>query len=162
MQAGFFSTNITPPIGTMQAGNYNRQYIQGLAGSMKVRAAVFEQDGLLYAFAGVDCCAIDRATIAAALEYARQQAGIQFAGHIISASHTHSGAAVRFFDFQLAKADPKVLALLQDSPLPDPGTTTGAPTAGQRADHGIQSLQPRLLNSGIGHEDSWCSTGDSI
>ncbi|MDY0175699.1 MAG: hypothetical protein RBT25_02265 [Lentisphaeria bacterium] len=157
MQAGFFSTNITPPIGTMQAGNYNRQYIQGLAGSMKVRAAVFEQDGLLYAFAGVDCCAIDRATIAAALEYARQQAGIQFAGHIISASHTHSGAAVSaFFDFQLLqKADPKVLALLQDSPLPDPWYNDWVRR--QLASALImayKSLQPCLLNSGIGHEDS--------
>ena len=50
----------------MQAGNYSPQFIQGFAGPAKVRAAVFEQDGKLYAFAGVDCCAIDKATITGA------------------------------------------------------------------------------------------------
>ena len=31
MQAGFFTTDITPPLGTMRAGNYRRMYISGIA-----------------------------------------------------------------------------------------------------------------------------------
>ena len=42
MKAGFFASNITPPIGTMQAGGYNEAHIKGIAGPLKVRAAVFE------------------------------------------------------------------------------------------------------------------------
>jgi hypothetical protein len=157
MQAGFFATDITAPVGTMQAGNYSPQFIQGFAGPLKVRAAVFEQDGKLYAFAGVDCCAIDKATITGALDLVRQQAGIEFDGHIISASHTHSGAAVSsFFNLELLRdANPAIVELLRDSPVSDPWyndwvrrqLATALIMAHKR-------LEPCLLNMGKGSEDA--------
>ena len=157
MQAGFFTTDITAPVGTMQAGDYNPHFIQGVAGPLKVRAAVFEQDGQLYAFAGVDCCAIDKATITGALDFVRQQTGIEFDGHIISASHTHSGAAVSsFFDLELLRdAKPAIVELLRDSPVPDPWHNDWVRR--QLATALIMAykrLEPCLLNMGKGSEDA--------
>ncbi|HPY90438.1 MAG TPA: hypothetical protein PLT23_06900, partial [Lentisphaeria bacterium] len=90
MQAGFFSTDITPPIGAVRAGNYSRIFIMGVTGAMKVRAAVFEQDGYRVGIAGVDCCSIDRSLIKKALDHVLELEKIQFNETIISASHTHT------------------------------------------------------------------------
>jgi hypothetical protein len=140
MKAGFYAADITPPIGTMQAGNYNKQYLKGVAGPLKIRAAVFEQDGKQVALAGVDCCSISDKVINRALEIAKNH-GTSFDSHVISASHTHSGAALSsFFDLDIvAKADQKVIDLLKDSPVPDPLVRRmGNTTTGNSTRHGKQ------------------------
>lgn len=156
MKAGFYAADITPPIGTMQAGNYNKQYLKGVAGPLKIRAAVFEQDGKQVALAGVDCCSISDKVINRALEIAKSH-GASFDGHVISASHTHSGAALSsFFDLDIvAKADQKVIDLLKDSPVPDPWfvewATRQLATALIMAS---KKLEPATISNGVGHEDN--------
>ncbi|MFA6931857.1 MAG: hypothetical protein WCT05_16155 [Lentisphaeria bacterium] len=155
MQAGFFSTDITPPIGTMQAGNYSPQYLTGIAGALKVRAAVFEQDGFLTGFAGVDCCALSKETIALALDFAAEKGGLKLDHYIISASHTHSASAVSaFFDLELLKkADAKVRDLLKDSPVPDSWLTDWVVRQlGTALIMAFRNLEPALLNIGSGEE----------
>ncbi len=157
MQAGFFATDITAPIGTMQAGNYSPQYLDGVAGPLKVRAAVFEQDGFLTAFAGVDCCTISKETIAKALDFAFEKGGLKFDHHIISASHTHSAAAVSsFFDLDiLERADDKVRELLKDSPVPDPWYTDWVVRQlGTALIMAFRRLEPALISSGSGEESA--------
>ena len=121
MKAGFFSTSITPPIGTMQAGGYNEARIQGIAGPMKVRAAVFETDTGRVAFAVVDCCEIGRPTIDLALSYYEKMKGPKLDSFIISATHTHSGAAVSSFlqADMIEKMPPEVIELIKYTAAPD-------------------------------------------
>ncbi|NLZ64663.1 MAG: hypothetical protein GX902_12745 [Lentisphaerae bacterium] len=157
MQAGFFTTDITPPLGTMRAGNYRRMYISGIAGPLKVRAAVFEQDGCKVGFAGVDCCTLSQEVIAQALDFAAVQGGLKLDYHIISASHTHSGGAVSsFFDLALLRqADPKVAALLKDSPVPDQWFTDWvARQLGTALVMADKKREEAWLNIGTGQEDS--------
>jgi len=157
MKAGFFATDITAPIGTMQAGNYNRQYLEGVAGPLKVRAAVFEQDGFLTGFAGVDCCAISKETIALALQFAFEKGGLKLDHHLISASHTHSAAAVSsFFDLELLKnADVRVRNLLKDSPVPDAWYTDWVVRQlGTALIMASRRLEPALINCGSGQESA--------
>ena len=155
MQAGFFSTDITPPIGAMRAGNYSRMYIAGVTGAMKVRAAVFEQDGYRVGIAGVDCCTIDRSLIKKALDHVLELEKMQFAETIISASHTHTGAsASSFIDLeQAAKMDPKVVALTEYTPLPSDWYVDWV--ARQLATALIMAarrVEPALIGTGIGEE----------
>ncbi|MDD3954024.1 MAG: hypothetical protein PHY82_08940 [Lentisphaeria bacterium] len=155
MKAGFFSTDITAPVGTMQAGNYSPQYLTGVAGPLKVRAAIFEQDGFLTAFAGVDCCVVSKETIARALDFALQKGGLKLDYHIISASHTHSAAAVSsFFDLELLNnADPRVRNLLQDSPVPDAWYTDWVVRQlGTALIMASRRLEPALINCGSGED----------
>jgi neutral ceramidase len=155
MQAGFFATDITAPIGTMQAGDYTPQHLEGVAGPLKVRAAIFEQDGFITAFAGVDCCAISKEMITRALEFAREKGGLKIDHHIISASHTHSAAAVSpFFDLKLLeKADERVKAMLKNSPLPDTWYTDWVVRQlGTALIMAYRHLEPALINAGSGEE----------
>lgn len=156
MRAGFFSTDITPPVGTVRAGNYNRMYTQGVLAPLKVRAAIFEQNGFKVAFAGVDCCTISKEIIDAALDYARKTAGLELDHYIISASHTHSGAAVSpFFDQDLlSKGNPKVFELLKDSSVPDPWYSDWViKQLGTALIMAEQKLEEAVLNIGSGHDD---------
>lgn len=155
MRAGFFATNITPPMGTMQAGNYSPAYIKGVAGDMKVRAAVFENEGRNVAFAVVDCCSLARVEINRALEYYSRMNAPKIDSFIISATHTHSGPSVSSF----VQADlidcmkPEVKALLKDSPMPDRWfvdyvcrqIATAIAVAAQR-------LEPAMISTGKGEE----------
>ena len=110
MKAGFFSTSITPPIGTMQAGGYNEARIQGVAGPLKVRAAVFETDAGRVAFAVVDCCSIGRPTIDLALSYYEKMKGPKLDSFIISATHTHSPCASSIPLSHWRKAEPLLVS----------------------------------------------------
>ncbi len=158
MQAGFFSADITPPIGAMRAGNYSRMYINGVTGAMKVRAAVFEQDGCRIGIAGVDCCTIDRGLIQKALAHVEELEKFKFDETIISASHTHTGAsAASFIDLeQAARMDPKVVALTEYTPLPSEWYVDWV--ARQLATALIMAarrVEPALVSTGIGEESGF-------
>ena len=47
MKAGFHTTDITPALGMEAPGGYLKAHIQRIHDPLKVRAAVFEQDGVL-------------------------------------------------------------------------------------------------------------------
>jgi len=158
MQAGFFSTDITPPIGAVRAGNYSRIFIMGVTGAMKVRAAVFEQDGYRVGIAGVDCCSIDRSLIKKALDHVLELEKIQFNETIISASHTHTGAAASsFVDLDLvAKMDPKIAALTKDTAVPSEWYVDWV--ARQLATALIMAsrrIEPARISTGIGEESGF-------
>ena len=158
MRAGFYATEITPPVGTMRAGGYSPVYIEAIAGPLKVRAAVFEDGDRRVAMAGVDCCSLSQSLVAAGLGYLRGMGGPTLDDVIISASHTHSGAAVsKFTDAAVSdRMAPAVLDLLKDSAVPDAWFTdwvarqlaTTLFMASRRA-------EPALLNTGVGTESGF-------
>lgn len=158
MKAGFFSTIITPPIGTMQAGGYNPAYIKGIAGPLKVRAAIFETEGKRVAIAGIDCCSLGKELIDKAFEYAKSMGELQLDSFIISASHTHSGAAVSSArNSEISKKmDPEVLALSKNSALADPWFTDWV--SRQLATALImaaRNVEPAIINTGLGEESGY-------
>lgn len=121
MRAGFFATDITPPAGTMMAGNYSPMFIQGVKTPVKVRAAMFEKDGKHVAFAVIDCCTLDRTLIDKALKYYAEADAPKIDSYIISATHAHSAGAVSTFmqgDI-IPKMDPKIVKLIKLSAVPD-------------------------------------------
>ena len=94
MKAGFYETDITPPLGVERAGSYHKIYIQGILTPLKVRAGVFDNGEKKVAFAGIDVCMIDAAACDAACEIVAKICNIPRENIMIGASHTHSGGAV--------------------------------------------------------------------
>jgi len=94
MKAGFYETDITPPVGIERAGSYRKIYIQSILTPLKVRAGVFDNGEKKAAFAGIDACMIDAAACDAACEIVTKACGISRENIMIGASHTHSGGAV--------------------------------------------------------------------
>lgn len=94
MKAGFYETDITPPIGVERAGSYGKIYIAKILTPLKIRAGVFDNGETKAAFAGIDACMIDAAACDAAGEIVTKTCGIPRENIMIGASHTHSGGAV--------------------------------------------------------------------
>lgn len=94
MKAGFYETDITPPVGAERAGAYSKLYIQSVLTPLKVRAGVFDNGQKKAVFAGVDVCMIDAAACDAACDIVNRICGIPRKNIMIGASHTHSGGAV--------------------------------------------------------------------
>jgi hypothetical protein len=94
MQAGFFETDITPPVGTEQAGGYGKMLVQSIHDPLKVQAAFFANDTVKVALIGVDTCFIGFDIVEKVREQLRERCGIPAANCIIGASHTHGGGAI--------------------------------------------------------------------
>jgi len=155
MRAGFYAADITPPIGAMRAGSYSPIFIQGIAGPMKVRAAVLESGDRRVAVVGVDCCLLHRHLVETALAHLENNGGPALDDVIISASHTHSGAAVSGFagTAVYTQMAPEVRDLLKDSAVPDPWYTDWV--ARQLATAILMAakrLEPAQINTGVGTE----------
>ncbi len=94
MKAGFFETDITPPIGTERAGSYCKLYLENIHDPLKVRAAVFDNGEQKTALVGIDACFIGFDTIKEVQDEVFKLCGMTPESIIIGASHTHSGAAL--------------------------------------------------------------------
>ena len=159
MKAGFFATNITPPIGAMRAGGYNEEHIQGIAGPLKVRSAVFENESGRVAFAVVDCCSIGRPVIDKALGYYEAMKGPKLDSFIISATHTHSGAAVSSFlqSDIIDKMSPEVIELTKYSAVPDAWFSDFvARQIATAIFMAASKVEPAVINTGKGEEAGYC------
>ena len=154
MQAGFFSTDITPPIGTMRGGDYFPLFIEGMPDRSKFGLRFLNRMASDW-FCRVDCCGIGKGIIDQALEFAYEKAGLKLDHYIISASHTHSAAAVTTSKSRniLAKADPKVLKLLKDSAKADDWFNDWVVRQlGTALIMASRRLEPAWINSGTGEE----------
>ncbi len=158
MKAGFFATDITPPTGTMQAGNYSPQFINGVAGAVKIRASMFEKGDQHVLFAVVDCCSLSKTFINKALSHYAKTDGPKIDSYIISATHTHSGPAISTFlqSDLVDKLAPEAVALTKDSAVPDDWFVEYAArqlaTAIQMAAH---RMEPAVISVGKGQESGF-------
>jgi len=94
MKAGFSEKDMTPPPGTQRAGAYRVMRLGEMHDPIKVRAAVFEQNGERVALAGVDVCMVNRKTVLAARAEIFKNTGVKPENVLIAASHTHSGGSL--------------------------------------------------------------------
>jgi len=122
MKAGFFETDITPPVGMEKPGGYGKAYCSVRHDPLKVRAGVFGDDGERVALVGIDTCVIGRRTVAAAREAITATCGICGDHVLIGASHTHSGGPLfGIFPDAVAAAPQLVRELaLEHSTVVDP------------------------------------------
>ena len=116
MRAGFFTCDITPPIGMEQPGDYHKAYIERIHDPLKVRAAVLEADGVEIAFVGVDTCGLSSArTIARVRSEIERQCGIPALNIMVAASHAHSAGPLAEIDGDgFADASPLVQRLVTE------------------------------------------------
>jgi len=91
MKAGFFETDITPPVGMEKPGGYGKAYCADRRDPLKVRAGVFDDGESRVALVGIDTCVIGERTVAEARQEIQDRCGIDGGSVMIGASHTHSG-----------------------------------------------------------------------
>ena len=122
MKAGFFTADITMPIGYEMSGGFLKAYSQRIMGPLKIRAAVFSDGKINTAFAVVDSSNIDKTLISLALAEAKERCGISFDAYIISASHVHTGGYLRQSPVEKLRSvlDAELFAKMETSSLPAP------------------------------------------
>jgi len=91
MKAGFFETDITPPVGMEKPGGYGKAYCAVRHDPCKVRAGVWDDGQCKVALVGVDTCVIAADTVSKAREVIERYSDIDGANVMVGASHTHSG-----------------------------------------------------------------------
>lgn len=152
MKAGFFETDITPPYGVERAGSYGKIFICSVLTPLKVRAGVFDNGSTKVAFAGVDCCFIDKTACDAAKQIIEETCGITPANVMIGASHTHSGGAVTaMLDSDLLKDAPEDIIELAMNQSP-------SATDFYRK-HVIQQIATAVISADMNKEDALLNFG---
>ena len=89
--AGFATTDITPPVGWRRAGNYTEFISTGVHDPLFAKAMVLSQGKTTVAFVGNDLCSVPRELTDRARKRASEKTGIPFANIVITATHTHGG-----------------------------------------------------------------------
>ena len=143
MKAGFFTADITMPIGYEMSGGFLKAYSQRIMGPLKIRAAVFSDGKINTAFAVVDSSNIDKTLISLALAEAKERCGISFDAYIISASHVHT--AVICVRVQLRNCE----ACWMRSCLPKMGDIFSACSGGMLPQDGCQVICASALCEAI-------------
>jgi hypothetical protein len=112
MKAGFFETDITPPIGSARPG-YIKRFLNGIHDPLKVRSAVFEGSDKRVALVGIDTSNIGFDSINEAKNEIFERCGISPENICIGASHTHSGGAASALSqlSDMAKLPPEIYEL---------------------------------------------------
>ena len=89
IQAGFYETDITPPIGTERPADFHKLLVKKIDDPLKIRAAVFTDGSVKVALVGLDNIGLG--------EGFRKKAEAMLPEYslIISASHTHYGGNLR-------------------------------------------------------------------
>src|SRR6185437_16965194 len=91
LTAGSAAIDITPPVGTHLAGQFQDRIAESIHDPLYARALVLDDGTTRLAVVACDLLALKRTTVARARELAAAQTGIP-AGHImVTASHTHTG-----------------------------------------------------------------------
>ena len=89
--AGFATTDITPPVGWRRAGGYTEFTSTGVQDPLFAKAMVLSQGKTTVAFIGNDLCSVPRELTDRARKRASELTGIPFAHIVITATHTHGG-----------------------------------------------------------------------
>lgn len=158
MKAGFYDAVFTPPVGSIQAGDYFPYYFNGVAGELKVRAAVLETEEKRVAIACVDCCTLGKPVIDRAMEYLAGISDMKLDGYIISASHTHSGSSVSPFvqTEMIPRMSTEVQKLVGIGVTPDPIFSEWvARQIATAIFMAAQKAEPALINTGKGEESGF-------
>lgn len=90
-EAGFATTDITPPVGWRRAGSYTEFVSAGVRDPLFAKALVLSQNGTVVAFVGNDLCSVPRELTDRARQRASEKTGIPFTNIVITATHTHGG-----------------------------------------------------------------------
>ena len=125
IKAGFYTTDISLPIGYNMSGGYIRNLSKRSFDSLKIRAAAFSDGKITTAFVSVDSCGIDARFIQDALDDVKKLAGITYDAHIIAATHVHTGGHLRHGQLEQIEACKKhlpadVYSLMDPESLPVP------------------------------------------
>ena len=108
MKAGFYTTDISMPIGCNMSG-FVRLLSTRAFDSLKIRAAVFSDGTVKTVFAAVDSCCLEEDIILDALEEVKRLSGLTFDAHIIAATHVHTSGHVRYGWKKQSEACKKIL-----------------------------------------------------
>jgi neutral ceramidase len=135
--AGSAAIDITPPVGTHLAGQFQDRIAESIHDPLYARALVLDDGTTGLAIVACDLLALKRPTVVQARELAAAQTGIPADHIMITASHTHTGP--RTTDIFPCPADAEYLALL-------PRQLAGAVALAAR------SRQPARLAVGSGRE----------
>jgi len=121
MQAGFYTTDITPAIGMEKPGGYGKAYCLSIHDPLKARAAVFADGNDRVALVGLDTLVVADRTVAAIRAEVERRCGIPAKNIMIAASHTHVGGPLfGHFPDQYAEAPELIQSLIADhSTIPD-------------------------------------------
>ena len=63
LKAGFFETDITPPLGATRPADYSKLLVEKIHGSLKARAVVFSDGITTHALVGVDTCFVGKSIV---------------------------------------------------------------------------------------------------
>jgi neutral ceramidase len=135
--AGVAAIDITPPVGTHLAGQFQDRIAESIHDPLYARALVLDDGTTSLAIVACDLLALKRPTVVRARELAAAQTGISADHIMITASHTHTGP--RTTDIFPCPSDAEYLALL-------PRQLAGAVALAAR------SRQPAHLAVGSGRE----------
>jgi len=135
LEAGFSRRDITPPLGSLMAGNFHPRYAEALADPLWVRALALRADGQPALVLTFDLISLGRASAQAIRTGISQRTGVPSAAINLAASHVHTGpATTRLLGVE---ADPGYLEVL-------------AKEAVLAADQALASLAPHGVALGVG------------
>ncbi len=89
--AGFFTTDITPPVGANIPGGFVASPSTGIHDPLEVSAAVIAGDDLTLALVGVDAVSLKTEDVLEARGIAEETCGIPAENVLVATSHVHSG-----------------------------------------------------------------------
>ena len=95
LKVGFSTVNVTPPLGIPVAGYYVPRFAKGVLDELVVNALVLQSGEKKIALISVPGCTIPRDISDAWLDKVEANTCITKANCFLSATHTHTGAAVR-------------------------------------------------------------------
>lgn len=139
LKVGSAGIDITPPVGSHLAGQFQDRVAESVHDPLYARALVLDDGTTMLAVVACDLLSLKRPTVLRARELAAAQTGIPAEHIMITASHTHTGP--RTTDIFPCPSDAEYLALL-------PRQIAGAVALA------AQSRQPALLGIGSGREAS--------
>ncbi len=90
-RAGFFTTDITPPVGANIPGGFVPSPSTGIHDPLEVTAAVIAGDEITLAIVGVDAVSLKTEDVLQARTLAEESSGVPADNILVAASHAHTG-----------------------------------------------------------------------
>ena len=120
MKAGFYTADITMPIGYEMAGGYLKAFSQRIMGPLKIRAAVFSDGKAKTAFAVVDTSSFDDQFVVDVLAELKNRCKLEFDATLLASSHVHTGGLLRKGDIPVLKEmlAPEIFDRLETASMP--------------------------------------------
>ncbi len=113
MRAGFAATIVTPAVGAMIPGLFERRQSVGVADDLHVRAVFVDDGTTALAIVQVDAIAVPRAVVEAVRRRISRRRNLRGTACAVAATHTHSGGPV--CDLFSTSADPTYCDRLVDA-----------------------------------------------